>query len=150
MPLSLSRSILSSTWDCISLSVSSPVFSMIRSARVDLPWSICAIIQKLRILFWSVTLRFSSSLSSMYISSHLCFIISHQRFTSPDVYEPPLFPGSGRLCLPGKHSVQDIRKRFHGVFYLLHRIRLGPRLQKQGSWFQMKIVPQRRQIYSPV
>src|SRR5699024_10097607 len=54
IPLSLSRSILSSTWDCISRLVSSPVISMIRSARVDLPWSIWAIIQKLRILLCSI------------------------------------------------------------------------------------------------
>ena len=37
MPLSRSRSMLSSTWDCISRLVKRPVRSMMRSARVDLP-----------------------------------------------------------------------------------------------------------------
>ena len=50
MPLSLSRSILSRIWACISLLVSSPVISMILSASVDLPWSIWAMMQKFLIL----------------------------------------------------------------------------------------------------
>ena len=55
IPRSRSRSILSRTCSCISRLVRSPVFSMIRSASVDLPWSIWAMIQKFRILLWSIT-----------------------------------------------------------------------------------------------
>src|SRR3974377_804850 len=48
MPRSRSRSIESSTWSIISRCDSAPVASRRRSARVDLPWSMCAMIEKLR------------------------------------------------------------------------------------------------------
>ena len=50
IPLSRSSSMLSSTCSCISRFVKSPVISMMRSASVDLPWSIWAMIQKFLIL----------------------------------------------------------------------------------------------------
>ena len=43
------KDIISSTWSTISRLERAPVYSKIRSAKVDFPWSICAIIQKLRI-----------------------------------------------------------------------------------------------------
>lgn len=49
-PLSLSRSILSRNWSLNSLPSTAPVIWIIRSARVDLPWSIWAIMQKFLIL----------------------------------------------------------------------------------------------------
>src|SRR5208337_1561657 len=49
MPRSRSRSIESRNWSFDSRIVSAPVRSRIRSASVDLPRSICAIIEKLRI-----------------------------------------------------------------------------------------------------
>jgi hypothetical protein len=33
------------------------VISRMRSASVDLPWSMCAMIEKLRILLWSIGFR---------------------------------------------------------------------------------------------
>src|SRR5947199_6760317 len=56
IPRSRSMSILSSTWalPLISRSVSPPVAWISRSASVDLPWSICAMMLKLRILLVSV------------------------------------------------------------------------------------------------
>src|SRR4051812_45363076 len=48
MPRSFSMSILSSTWLDISRAVRPPVDWMSRSASVDLPWSIWAMIEKLR------------------------------------------------------------------------------------------------------
>ncbi len=48
IPCSLSRSMLSSSWFLNSLAVIEPVNCNILSARVDLPWSICAIMQKFR------------------------------------------------------------------------------------------------------
>ena len=53
MPRSRSRSIESSTWACISRLVSVPVASKSRSASVDLPWSMWAMMQKLRMRDWS-------------------------------------------------------------------------------------------------
>src|ERR1044072_2668208 len=52
IPRSRSISILSSTWalPVISRSVRPPVAWISRSASVDLPWSICAMIEKFRIL----------------------------------------------------------------------------------------------------
>ena len=50
IPRSRSMSIVSHTWSCISRSASVPVFCSSRSASVDLPWSMCAMMQKLRIL----------------------------------------------------------------------------------------------------
>jgi MAF protein len=48
MPRSRSRSMESSTWACISRAVRDPVSSSRRSASVDLPWSMCAMMAKLR------------------------------------------------------------------------------------------------------
>src|SRR5215510_5917163 len=53
MPFSLSRSISSSTWSIISRSLIVLVACNSLSARVDLPWSIWAMIQKFRIFFMS-------------------------------------------------------------------------------------------------
>jgi hypothetical protein len=50
MPRSRSISIESSTCSVISRSDSAPVVWMSRSARVDLPWSIWATMEKLRML----------------------------------------------------------------------------------------------------
>src|SRR5690348_3314067 len=52
MPRSRSSSMESSTWLVISRSVSAPVAWISRSARVDFPWSIWAMIAKLRM--WSI------------------------------------------------------------------------------------------------
>src|SRR3954451_13937381 len=48
MPRSRSRSISSSTWACISRSLTEPVNSRRRSESVDLPWSMWAMMAKLR------------------------------------------------------------------------------------------------------
>ncbi len=53
IPRSRSRSIESSSCSRISRPVTVPVTSRMRSASVDLPWSMCAMIEKLRILLWS-------------------------------------------------------------------------------------------------
>src|SRR5690554_1851194 len=58
IPRSRSRSIESNTWEAISRSVSPPQIWMKRSARVDLPWSMWAIIEKLRIRLRSLTAGF--------------------------------------------------------------------------------------------
>src|ERR1700744_119840 len=51
MPRSRSRSIESCTCACISRASRPPHSWMKRSAKVDLPWSTCAMIEKLRIFF---------------------------------------------------------------------------------------------------
>ena len=48
---SRSRSMLSSTWSCIWNLLKVCVCSSKRSAKVDFPWSICAIMEKFR-MFW--------------------------------------------------------------------------------------------------
>jgi hypothetical protein len=50
MPRSRSMSIESSTCSTISRSASAPVSWISRSAKVDLPWSMCATMEKLRML----------------------------------------------------------------------------------------------------
>jgi len=54
MPRSRSISIASSSWAFMSRSATVPVSWISRSASVDLPWSICATIEKLRICESSV------------------------------------------------------------------------------------------------
>ena len=54
MPRSRSMSIRSRYWARICRPSTMPVSCSIRSARVDLPWSMCAMMQKLRITAWSV------------------------------------------------------------------------------------------------
>src|SRR5213078_4477143 len=58
MPRSRSRSMESSTCSCISRWVSAPVISSRRSASVDLPWSMCAMMQKFRMNFGSIFLAY--------------------------------------------------------------------------------------------
>src|SRR5690606_20917339 len=58
MPRSRSRSMESSTWASISRSLKPPQIWMKRSARVDLPWSMWAMIEKLRIRLRSLTAGF--------------------------------------------------------------------------------------------
>src|SRR5579864_7888472 len=76
MPRSRSRSMESSTWACISRAVSDPVSSSRRSASVDLPWSICAIIAKLRMKAASMSewliLDFNRRLNSSRFAAHSC------------------------------------------------------------------------------
>src|SRR5579859_1210178 len=55
MPFSRSRSMASSTWAIISRWASVPVRSSSRSARVDLPWSMCAMMTKFLMWFCSKT-----------------------------------------------------------------------------------------------
>src|SRR5262245_61685006 len=55
MPRSRSRSMASSTCASISRAWRAPVISRNRSASVDLPWSICAMTEKLRIRCGSTT-----------------------------------------------------------------------------------------------
>jgi membrane-bound lytic murein transglycosylase D len=55
MPRSRSRSMASSTWACISRAVRLPVSSSRRSESVDLPWSMCAMIAKLRLFLAGCT-----------------------------------------------------------------------------------------------
>src|SRR5258706_5461433 len=54
MPRSRSSSIESSTWSCISRSATPPQSWMKQSASVDLPWSMCAMMEKLRIRLWAI------------------------------------------------------------------------------------------------
>jgi hypothetical protein len=54
MPRSRSMSIRSRYCARICRPSTIPVSCSIRSARVDLPWSMCAMMQKLRITAWSV------------------------------------------------------------------------------------------------
>src|SRR5215207_5230794 len=49
MPRSFSRSIESRNWSSLSRSLRAPQVSRMRSAKVVLPWSMCAMIEKLRI-----------------------------------------------------------------------------------------------------
>src|SRR5712671_5684642 len=61
MPRSRSRSMESRTCSCISRWVSAPVISSKRSASVDLPWSMCAMMQKFRMNFGSIFLVYQFS-----------------------------------------------------------------------------------------
>src|SRR5687767_12203241 len=54
MPRSRSRSMVSSTCSAISRSASPPHIWMKRSASVDLPWSMCAMMEKLRMRLWAM------------------------------------------------------------------------------------------------
>src|SRR5579862_1186696 len=79
MPRSRSRSMLSMNCARRSRSVSAPVASSRRSASVDLPWSMCAMIEKLRIRCVGVDIegraggRGSSSYRARDLSSK-CFL----------------------------------------------------------------------------
>ena len=54
MPRSRSMSIESRYWSLMSRALTAPVSSRMRSDKVDLPWSMWATIDRLRILSWLV------------------------------------------------------------------------------------------------
>ncbi len=56
MPRSRSSSMESSSWSRMSRPETVLVTSRMRSASVDLPWSMCAMIEKLRMRDWSIGL----------------------------------------------------------------------------------------------
>ncbi len=105
IPRSLSGSMLyPEPGPAFPLSVRSPVISMIRSASVDLPWSICAMIQNSGILLWSaftvysikeiIAIRLNLVVTSFYMvpvhSVHvtmwrdkiILFLLFHQPFNT--------------------------------------------------------------------
>ena len=58
MPLSRSSSMLSSNWSTMSRGSTAPVACSNLSASVDLPWSTCAMMQKLRIESGSIVSKY--------------------------------------------------------------------------------------------
>src|SRR3989338_2136406 len=58
IPFSRSRSMESRICSCILRFSTVPVISSMRSESVDLPWSMWAMIQKLRMCFWSIATLF--------------------------------------------------------------------------------------------
>src|SRR5215216_6452376 len=75
MPRSRSRSMLSRTCASISRSESAPVTSSRRSASVDLPWSMCAMIEKFRINAGSM--RYDDAVKPHYLTmgyKHIQFV----------------------------------------------------------------------------
>ena len=64
MPRSRSRSMVSRTCSIISRAESAPVTSSRRSARVDLPWSMCAMMEKFR-MYWG-SMRYDEALKFDY------------------------------------------------------------------------------------
>src|SRR5260221_13790649 len=73
-PRSRSRSMLSSTCSCMSRSEMVPVTCNNRSASVLLPWSICAMMQKLRIfeesIYLHITIYFVNKMWETVCASH--------------------------------------------------------------------------------
>src|SRR5438067_8931340 len=70
MPFSRSRSVESSTCSAISRALRVCVRSSKRSASVDLPWSMCAIMQKLRMNCWFMP-RQQSAVTFQYAGRRL-------------------------------------------------------------------------------
>src|SRR5260370_8884577 len=83
MPRSRSRSMESSTGLGISRWESAPVIWRRRSASVDLPWSICAMIQKLRMNFGSIYLMTGRAL--FFELLHAAQIGAVQSFSLPQI-----------------------------------------------------------------
>src|SRR5919201_4211668 len=65
IPRSRSRSIVSRTWSCMSRWLIEPVRSSSRSASVDLPWSMWAMMQKFRTSACLVVTAMAKMLGSM-------------------------------------------------------------------------------------
>ncbi len=68
----------------------------------------------------------------------------------PQAAEGPGFPHSCSLIPALQHPVQDICKRLHGILDLLNCVGLCSGLQQEGLGTQMQIIPESRQINSPV
>src|SRR4030095_5948713 len=84
MPRSRSRSMESRTCACISRSERPPVISISRSASVDLPWSMCAMMQKFRSNFGSMCLFFRRGQGAA------------DSLSERESAHPPDFPGDSR------------------------------------------------------
>ena len=75
MPRSRSSSILSSSCSSISRCVTALHCSSKRSASVDLPWSICAIIEKLRMFCWFFTYILLYAKRRQFLSGNFAYIL---------------------------------------------------------------------------
>src|SRR6267154_1783615 len=99
MPRSRSRSMESRTCSCISREVSAPVISSKRSASVDLPWSMCAMMQKFRMNFGSIFLAYQFSRWRAGCESPGRF------FGGPAAFERACLRQAGARSVPYKHPV---------------------------------------------
>ena len=94
IPRSLSKSMESRTWATIFLALTAPVYSNNRSARVDFPWSIWAMIQKFRIRAWSM--KTSSLSGTMMIVPALAGLLYkiNQKMNLDNLNKSPKIPMS--------------------------------------------------------
>src|SRR3954467_9540414 len=108
IPRSRSRSILSRNCSLRSRSESAPVASRIRSASVDFPWSMCAMIEKLRMKRGSAAMEDCRGIYSLLdiekrllTRQMLAVLLEHELDALPDVF------GDGDLGL----AVQLLERR---------------------------------------
>ncbi len=110
MPRSRSRSMESRTCSCISRCESAPVISRRRSASVDLPWSICAMMQKFRMNFGSIVLAYKM------------FSLTNFLNCGQDSNRPPGFSGGPAAFERATHAAQK-PCRINIQFATIHRPR---------------------------
>src|SRR5690348_10739640 len=126
IPRSRSSSIESSTCSRMSRAETASVISRMRSASVDLPWSMCAMIEKLRILLWSMAgamvLAAARGLFAREVdeSARASALLDHDRA------EPRMPEGHHELVAePHAHRELVILARDDGALHAL----LGPDLE---------------------
>src|SRR5687768_16041037 len=92
IPRSRSMSIESRYWARMSRGSTASQYSRIRSARVDLPWSMCAITETLRMASGRVI---ASTLTSKLPSSELWSLQRHGQHQEPEEAHSPQRPAPG-------------------------------------------------------
>src|ERR1700678_1365441 len=112
MPRSRSRSIASSTWACISRAVREPVNSSKRSERVDLPWSMWAMMAKFRMCLLSIQGCRSAGGES----------VDGERSLSPDLI---IHTGGPRAIQSSKQSRKNLVFRVEPRLRPPRRFRMG-------------------------
>ena len=124
IPRSFSRSIESRNCSLISRLVRAPVFSMSRSESVVLPWSMCAMIEKLRmfcmkvrrgagpcILPWNPFGASRRALSSLRVTTRSPRSRSiGRRFVSVLIVRFPLEPQSCRMTTEPSSTVLEMKR----------------------------------------
>src|SRR5512143_1427452 len=104
IPRSRSISILSRNWSTFSRSVSVPVYSINRSARVDFPWSMWAMMEKLRMCSMRILPRVGSlrRFAEERIRPGESFLQEHFRIPSQLLQGQPVFEAGAALL--ARHS----------------------------------------------
>src|SRR5713101_10128511 len=152
MPRSCSKSMVSRNWEPLSRSLMEPVYDSNLSARVDLPWSMWAMMLKLRMWLVSIIPRAKIfyCLSQSVLQSYLGAPVQHLRGTAPGKDAATLFSGFGGSvhfrCGRTGQMTQRAKQLIHRGFVTGPDVERAAIFHRQGCQVGLGNVPHKHVI----